>query len=377
MNPDPATDGTVGQAADCPAMSMSPIPLVAGFECADHRRSDGVRIDLVAQTGHDMLVEQDYALVARHGMRIVRTGIRWYHVEAVRGRYDWRGVDAAMEAAAKTGVMPIWDLLHFGFPDWVNPWHPDFPAIFAELAGELARRVGSGGHYCPVNEISFMAWAAGDVGYIYPYGAERGGELKFALCDASLRAIRAIRAIDPESRIMSVDPLIAVRPRQIDEHDAARALDESQFEALDMLLGRNAPQLGGSPDMIDIIGVNHYPQSQWWADRATIDWRGPDWTPLGDLLRRVHHRYGKPIMLSETGCEGDARAEWFMMVADACRQAQQAGARIEGICLYPILSHHAWTGERWCPNGMFDGDSDARTPHQPLVDAIARHRTGG
>jgi hypothetical protein len=59
---------------------------LAGFECSSHRRQDGRRLDLIAATGHDHAVIQDYRSMLEHGIRTVRDGVRWHLIETVPGR---------------------------------------------------------------------------------------------------------------------------------------------------------------------------------------------------------------------------------------------------------------------------------------------------
>jgi hypothetical protein len=351
---------------------------MAGFECASHRRSDGSRVDILAETAHTGLAVSDYRLLHQVGITTVREGLRWHLIERERGRRDWSSFYALAEAAELTSTEVIWDLLHFGFPDWVNPFHPDFPKIFADFAADFAARNKSGSIYTPVNEISFHAWAAGEVEYMYPYSKGRGRDLKHALCAASIAAITVIRAIDQRALIMAVDPMIAVHPDMTcQDVQAARILHEAQFEAMDILFGRHHPEFGGSPDMVDIVGLNHYPHSQWIAGQGPMDWQGDKWIRPAKLIQKICRKYGKPILLSETGCEGDDRPGWFDHISSECMKAAAAGVPVMGICLYPILSHHAWTGERHCPNGLFDGTSSAREIFMPLLHAIRRFQSGG
>jgi hypothetical protein len=64
---------------------------MAGFECSSHRRvGDGARLDLVAATGHDRLVREDYQACAAHGLRTVRDGLRWHLIEREPGRSTGR-----------------------------------------------------------------------------------------------------------------------------------------------------------------------------------------------------------------------------------------------------------------------------------------------
>jgi beta-glucosidase/6-phospho-beta-glucosidase/beta-galactosidase len=350
---------------------MSAIALMAGFECSTHRRSDGVRVDILADTHHTELATQDYLLLRGQGMTTVREGLRWHVIEPVRGRRDWSSFQALADAAKSTSTEIIWDLLHFGFPDWVNPFHPDFPSLFADFAADFARRNNPGGIYVPVNEISFLAWAAGDVEYMYPYSRHRGSDIKTALCAASIAAIKAIRSIDPSAVFMAVDPMIAVNPSaRWEDDEEARRLHEAQFEALDILLGRRSAELGGSEDTIDLIGLNHYPQSQWVIGQGAVDWKGASWVRPSLLLERIWKRYRKPIMIAETGCEGADRASWFQHIANETVIAHRRGVPVMGLCLYPILSHNAWTGERFCPNGLFDGTRSDRQVFAPLLEAV-------
>ena len=62
-----------------------------------------------------------------------------------------------------------------------------------------------------------------------------------------------------------------------------------------MLAGRVAPELGGSPEILDIVGVNvyHYSQVQLDADkkRETLGPRDPRRKPLSELLKFAWDRY--------------------------------------------------------------------------------------
>ena len=138
---------------------------MAGFECSSHRRrSDGVRLDLIAATGHDRLVREDYRSCAAHGLLSIRDGLRWHLIEREPGRFDWSSWLPMLEAAAEAGVQVMWDLFHYGSPDWLDQGSADFTqcyARFAAAAVRLHREVtGTAAIVCPLNEISFLSWAA-------------------------------------------------------------------------------------------------------------------------------------------------------------------------------------------------------------------------
>jgi hypothetical protein len=72
---------------------------LGGFECSTHRRHDGRRLDLIAATGHDRAVVQDYLWMVEHGIRSVRDGVRWHLIETTPGHYDWSSLVPMVRAA--------------------------------------------------------------------------------------------------------------------------------------------------------------------------------------------------------------------------------------------------------------------------------------
>ena len=147
---------------------------LGGFECSNHRRSDGRRLDLLAATGHDRWVAQDYAALARHGITSVRDGLRWHLIERSPGQYDWSSFLPMLQVAEQQGTQVIWDLCHYGWPDDIDIWRPQFVERFARYAGEAARVIrdntGRVPMFAPLNEISFWSWAGGDEAYFKPCG---------------------------------------------------------------------------------------------------------------------------------------------------------------------------------------------------------------
>ncbi|MEA1648704.1 hypothetical protein UAJ10_06710 [Nitrospirillum sp. BR 11164] len=138
---------------------------LGGFECSTHRRRDGRRLDILAATGHDRHAEADYRLLAAAGIHAVRDGMRWHRVEVGPGWYDWSTVLPQLRAARAAGIQVIWDLCHYGWPDDLDIWSPAFVDRFAGFAAAAARLVRTESDaipfFCPINEISFLAWAGG------------------------------------------------------------------------------------------------------------------------------------------------------------------------------------------------------------------------
>ena len=152
--------------------------------------------------------------------------------------------------------------------------------------------------------------------------------------------------------------------------------NEAQFEAWDMLTGRKDPELGGAPAYLDVLGVNYYSDNQWRQGGSTIPLGHHDYKPLSELLADAHARFGRPILVAETGAEGGARAPWLHYVAQEARAALAAGVPVEGICVYPILEYPGWENGRHCATGLLCvPDEEGRRPvYEPLAGELARQQ---
>lgn len=351
---------------------------LGGFECSSHRRDDGRRLDLIGATGHDRAVGDDYRAMLAHGIGTVRDGVRWHLIETTPGHYDWSSVLPMLRTAQDLGVQVIWDLCHYGVPDDIDLWRPQFVDRFARFAAAVARVVreetDAVPFYCPVNEIAYWSWAGGDRGIMTPCATGRGFELKHQLVRAAIAGMEAVLAVDPRARFVHVDPVINVvaHPDRPDDATEAAAYTRAQYQSWDMIAGHLWPGLGGRPELLDIIGVNYYSDNQWFLGGGTVERGDPLYKPFRTILGDVWRRFGRPILVAETGAEGDARVPWLDYVTDEVLTAE---APVEGICLYPILDYPGWTNDRRCPVGLLGYlENGARCVHRPLADALARRQ---
>jgi len=351
---------------------------LGGFECSCLRLENGKRLDLLDSTRHAELVEQDYARLHSLGMRACRDGLSWVEVERHPGTWDFARTARMIGAARRERMQVIWDLVHFGWPEDIDPFAATFPGRVGRYARAFARlydgETDALPMITPINEMSFLAWAGGDVRCMNPFEAARGVELKVQLVRATIEAIEAIRDVLPHARFVQPEPLIHIH--RTPEHPLTFRRVESdnllQYQAWDMLLGRVWPTLGGDPKYLDILGVNYYPDNQFMLDGTTIVRGDPRYRPFSQLLCEAFARYGRPMFVSETGTEGDARADWLRYVTDECVAAMRAGCELHGITLYPVLDHPGWVDDRHCPNGLWDyADEDgARVIHEPLAEEL-------
>jgi hypothetical protein len=199
-----------------------------------------------------------------------------------------------------------WDLCHWGVPTDLDPFSEAFSVRFAAFAGATARVVQIENQragiavppiYCPINEISFWAWVGGDVEHFHPYGEGRGAELKKQLVLASILATQAVLAEDPRARFVQAEPIIQISPDDDKPEDAegAERHTASQFEAWDMLTGRRDPELGGSEELLDVLGINDYWNNQWIHDGERTPPGHHQHRPLHLMLQDLWTRYGRSI----------------------------------------------------------------------------------
>lgn len=356
---------------------------LGGFECSTHRLRSGKRLDEIEATHHDRFAREDYLRLHEQGIHTAREGIRWHLIEPTRGRYDFSSVLPMLRAARDTSTQILWDLCHYGYPDWVDMFKPEFVSAFASLAREFGRVIKSETNatlfVSPINEISFFSWAAGEFSYLNPFARNRGNELKEQLVRGAISATEALWDVNPHTRIVQIDPMIHVIPEDPGNEEQSRAAEGyrlSQFEAWDMLGGRLKPHLGGAEKYLDIIGGNYYVHNQWILDDSFIDQTHSRYRPLRLILKEIHERYRRPFFLAETGIEDELRPMWLRDICEEVRAAMLEGVRVEGICLYPIVNHPGWDDDRHCHNGLWDyaNEKGEREIYLPLAEELCRQQ---
>jgi beta-glucosidase/6-phospho-beta-glucosidase/beta-galactosidase len=365
-----------------------PTFFLSGFECSTFLWKDGRRRDLVEETQHRRHAAEDYAILRDLGIAVSREGIPWPLVDR-GGGYDFSPVDPMIEAMNRAQVLPIWDLCHYGYPDDLDPFSADFAARFADYCRAAARhvvpRVRGPHFFTPINEITFFSFCGGEWGWVAPYRKSRQDRfrLRLALCEAAVAGVKAIREVEPAARMVHMDPLVqVVAPRdRPDQAEAAyRETNVDTFLAWDVLCGREHPELGGSPEVLDIVGANNYSFGQMeYREHGPHQALAPDddrVKPLCDLLRMVWERYRRPMVIGETSGMGQGRAAWLKDVMEESLAAVNEGMDLHGICLFPAVDMPDWHTGKWLNNGICDlvedGGDLRRVPHGPYVEELRR-----
>ncbi|RYG41976.1 hypothetical protein EON79_19820 [bacterium] len=212
-------------------------------------------------------------------------------------------------------------------------------------------------------------------------GKENRYRLRLALVRAAIAGVKAIREIVPEARMVHPDPLIlVVAPK--DRPDLVEAAEKETYDdtffCWDVLAGKRHPELGGSAETLDIVGVNNYSFGQMEyrenGPHTALEPNDPRIKPLGELLRVVWERYRRPMIIAETSGMNEGRPAWLKDVMDESLAVVREGMDLHGVCLYPGVDMPDWHKGGPLHNGFCDVDEDtkARTPYAPYVEELRR-----
>jgi beta-glucosidase len=329
--------------------------------------------------GHYEHWREDLALARELGVQALRWGVPWYRVEPQPGEFDWRWTDQVIPyMVEELGITPIIDLMHYGCPFWLSREfvNPEYPRRVAAYAAEFARRYQ---HlvrwYTPLNEPIVNALMCGRRGHWPPYlrGDKGYIQVMLQLALGITRTVRAIQEVDPEAKMVHVDAVGA--SRTCDER--LRLLMEEErnqnFLAYDLITGRvnyehplfswlvrhggssrDLVALVESPVVMDMVGVNFYPQ---WCTREhyfdpsgrlaqrVVDQEGHG---FAEILEAYYLRYGVPLMVTETSAVGSesVRAQWLDTSLAAIKTLRGNGIPVMGYTWFPMFTMIDWMYRR-------------------------------
>jgi beta-glucosidase/6-phospho-beta-glucosidase/beta-galactosidase len=367
-----------------------PTFFLSGFECSTFNWKDRGRRDLSTELQHYEHADGDYRMLAELGIGVAREGIPWPLVDKGNGEYDFSLIDPYLDAQRRHCVLPIWDLCHYGYPDDLDPWSPAFVTRFAAYARAAAAYVAERAHhgplcFTPINEPTFWGYMGGEWGWCAPFGktAEDRRRWTTQLATADIAAVKAIRADHPDARMVHIDPLIWVvpprdRPDLADE--AHRESYEDAYIAWDIISGLKQPELGGSPEVIDILGFNNYSfgQMEYSGGGKPNQPLEPDddrIRTLCSLIEEAWAKYRRPCIIAETSGLHGGRADWLNDLMNEALSAVERGVELHGTCLFPAVDMTDWNTGEWLHMGIADVEqlptgALMRTPYQPYVQML-------
>ncbi len=392
--------------------SVPPLQLWGGLECTVNRVRDQY-FNQLDRNGHRHR-DDDIERFAKLGIRAIRYPILW-ETTAPDGiaHADWKWADRRLGALRQAGITPIAGLVHHGSgPPHTSLTDPAFATGLAEFAGAVAARYPWLSYYTPVNEPLTTARFSGLYGLWYPHGSDDKTFIQALLiqCRAVVLSMQAIRAINPEAKLVQTDdfgktystPEMAL---------FATFYNERRWLGWDLLCGMVGPEhalwsylvatgidqaellwFRDNPCPPDIIGVNYYVTSERWLDhrhdRYPPHFAGvSDFTRFADietsralaaptpgiapLLGEIWDRYHLPMAITEAHIDAarEDQLRWLLEIWQGALQARHNGADVRAVTVWALLGSFDWNSLVTQPNDYYEaGPLDVRfSPPRPTA----------
>ena len=402
---------------------MGNLELWGGVECTVNRVGETFS-DQVRRSGHHDRPD-DIALIASTGIRTLRYPLLWERI-APDGLLsaDWAWTDDRLDRLRRLGIRPIAGLIHHGGgPRATNLLDPDFPRLFAEYAGAVARRYPWIDLYTPVNEPLTTARFSALYGHWYPHHHNDHSFVTALLNQimATTLAMRAIRTVNPGARLVQTEDAGQT-------YSTPGLSDQATFEnhrrwlTFDLLSGRVShghplrdwlTECGANADVLealteqscppDVVGLNYYLTSDRFLDDRLERYPGVAHGGNGRdlyvdvdavratgsgcaghyrILREAWERYRLPVAITEVhaGCTREEQMRWLMDAWTAAGRARRDGADVRAVTLWALFGSLDWNSLVVRRDGTYEpGAFDIRSypPRPTAVAAVARALTGG
>ena len=399
--------------------AREPLELWGGVECTFVRIGNDYRDQLV-DTGHRERFA-DIDAMAELGIKAVRYPIVWErvaHQSPTELDFSWH--EKRLERLRELGIEVVAGLLHHGSgPRYTNLLDPNFPDLFAEYARRVARRFPWIEHWTPINEPLTTARFTCLYGVWHPHLHDIDAAFRATVnqCVATGRAMRAIRAVNPDAKLLATEDLGKTFATPELQYQADHE-NERRWLTWDLLCGRVVPghpfhrwlrnkaaderqldELASGEATPDLLGFDHYLTSERYLDHR-VD-RYPSAVPgtngrdryvdveavrvaalrpqLGPAkrLRETWERYRIPMAVTEVhhGCTREEQVRWLKEVWDAAERERARGADIRAITLWALFGAVDWRSLLTKRQGIYDTgafDTRSETPRPTLLAKAAR-----
>ena len=368
---------------------MSSLELWGGYECTVNRVEDQW-YDQTPRSGHDDRID-DLALFSDLGIRSLRYPVLWESVSPDHcDQRDFSWADERLNEIRRLGMNPIVTLCHHGSgPAYTSLVEDSFAPGLAAHALAVAERYPWVRDYTPVNEPLTTARFSALYGYWYPHTQNEGLFWTALLneIDATRLAMRAIRTINPQARLIQTDDLgfcHATPPLQSE----ADYQNDRRWIGWDLLCGMVRPGhalynrlasfglaerlriIAEDPCPPDVIGINHYLASERLLDhdierhcnRAVADRelgrcegipfvdvdairsRREGVLGLPELIRQAWQRYGRTISITEchNGSTREEQIRWFVEVWRSAEALRAEGVDLCSVTAWSLLGSYDW-----------------------------------
>ena len=388
-------------------MAASQFLFATGIENSYPTIQNGrVRQDEMEKCGHYKFWQKDFDLVEELGIEYLRYGPPIHTTWMGPGKYDWSFADETFNDLLRRNIMPIVDLCHFGVPDWLgNFQNPDFPALFAQYAGDFAQRFPWVQLYTPVNEMYICAEFSALYGW---WNEQLASDKAFVtalkyIVKANVLAMHAILKVRPDALFIQSESSEYFHAENPSAIKPAELLNAKRFLSLDLNYGRRVDS-----DMYEylldsgmtreeyhfflennlkhqcIMGNDYYRTNE---HRVRPD---GSTTASGEIFgyhvitTQYHDRYQLPVMHTETnlwqGPNGDEAVNWLWKEWANVLRVRNDGVPIVGFTWYSLTDQVDWdTALREShgnvnPLGLYDLNRNIRPVGEAYKKLISQWR---
>ncbi len=316
----------------------------------------------------------DIALFASLGIKALRYPALWEAISPREpGESDWTNLDTRLAQLRDSGLRPIVGLIHHGAgPRYAGLLTERFAPGLASHAEAVARRYPWISDWTPVNEPLTTARFSAQYGHWHPHARHEPTFWRALLnqIDATRLAMRAIRRINPASRLVQTEDLGRTWSTPA-LRDQARFDNQRRWMTWDLLcgcvggdhplwerltemgLGDRLKAILDDPCPPDIVGINHYLTSdrflderlerypaalhggndrQRYADVEAVRVMVPGPDLIGGALEETWARYRIPLAITEVhnGCTREEQMRWIAEAWMAARVCNANGATGRG-----------------------------------------------
>ncbi|HEY4118210.1 MAG TPA: family 1 glycosylhydrolase, partial [Byssovorax sp.] len=361
------------------------IELWGGVECTVKRVGDTF-FDQLERTGHAARLD-DLDRIAAIGVTTVRYPVLWERAARSLGaELDFTWTDARLARLRDLGLRVIVGLVHHGSgPRGTSLLEPSFADGLADFAGAVAARYPWVEDFTPVNEPLTTARFSGLYGHWYPHAADARSFARalFNQCDATARAMDAVRRVNPRARLVQTEDIGKVFASRSLQYQADFE-NQRRWLSLDLLRGRVTREhalfgflrdaglsegellrLADAPSPPDLIGVNYYVTSDRFLDEGHQNYppaaRGGNGRHVyvdveavrarqeglvghRDVLLEVYRRYGSPVALTEVhlGCFPEEQIRWLNEAWAGAAAARAEGADVRAVTMWSLFGAYDW-----------------------------------
>ncbi len=328
----------------------------------------------------------DIRLLAEGGLKAYRFSIEWARIEPEDGFFSRANLlhyRAMIDTCHEFGVLPIVTLHHFTSPRWFalggSLLRPDAAQRFASYVSYVAPILHDIEWIVTINEPNILnlfgsmrlaAQGGGEVPTI-EMGALPAPSLELVPTIVAMHkaAVRVLREQVPNAKLGWAPAAQAFMPTEGNEAVWERVFHQWEGVYYDACDGDDFVGVQSyTSQPVDANGPVPHPPS---PDNTLTGWAyRPD--ALGINIRRIHERYGIPILVTENGIattDDSRRIAYTTAALQGLMDAVEAGADVRGYCHWSLLDNYEWG--RWEPTfGLIAVDRTGdftRTPKPSLA----------